>query len=298
VETPSTLLFNRECWFDRLCKRIGIAREHATGDPVFDDAIYVRTPSHDFAERFLADPTRRLAVKSLLELGFTRVELDGTHAYGAWVGFNPTKDDRPELLKETAKQLCLLTVDLPEAASTSSQRGLSADQYKYGLLTFAGMFAVTITFGSRYPALRMAEPLLAGILLFLVAMPAFGWLAAYLLRGRSTSHDDWREVMCAGLVTLPLGCIGLVQGANGLLDFTHLETRVVTIQGKEITKGSKGSVSYQFTFPDGRRPGSPLKFDVYDWEYNAINPGKTKLELVTGRGALGIEWLHSKRVLF
>lgn len=70
---PVSLLLNSENWYDRLSKRMGIARELKTGDVEFDALVYVRTSATHYAESFLAAAKRREAVLSLLTMGFQSV---------------------------------------------------------------------------------------------------------------------------------------------------------------------------------------------------------------------------------
>ena len=75
VSVPTSLAFNVEIWWDRFGKSLGIAREHQTGDAEFDDAIYIRAASAEYAEEYLANPDKRAAILALVRSGFLEVRL-------------------------------------------------------------------------------------------------------------------------------------------------------------------------------------------------------------------------------
>ena len=45
------------------------------------------------------------------------------------------------------------------------------------------------------------------------------------------------------------------------------------------------------------RPGERVNFKVSSGEYGRINPGRSRLHLLTGPGRLGIEWLEKQTVM-
>src|SRR5262245_50655677 len=89
AKSATTVQFTEENWFDRLCKRMGIAQEVQTGDCEFDDAIYVRCPSDGFARQYLENAGRRRAILALRKAGFAWVQLTGSAVEAHWPQFDP-----------------------------------------------------------------------------------------------------------------------------------------------------------------------------------------------------------------
>ncbi len=275
---------------------MGIAREHSTGDEKFDATVYVRCPVEDYAQSYLTDESRRVAVTSILESGFKEVELDGTHAWAAWPGFNPKTDDRSGLITETASSLFRLAESLPESVEIPQRDVDRGKRIQKRLLVLESLFAALVLFRVRYPALRHGEPFLPVLLLSLVTLLPFGWVAAYLLRGESHSHDQWRAVMLCSLVAIPLGCVGMILGVNGLTDWSPLETRVESIVGKRVASKRHGK-SYHVNVTDSGRRQGHLDLRVSRAQYEDVVPGKSRMELTVGRGGLGIEWRKAHKLL-
>lgn len=297
VKAPTTLQFNDENWFDKLCKRFGIAREHQTGEAIFDDSVYIRGPSHDFAEEYLKDPQKREAILRLRRLGFQEVRLTGTHVEAEWKVFDPKTDDRPDLPEDAVDQLRVLAQEVP----ANDPEGCSPTESHQGTLLV--LWAVAISFAFLFVAVFVYMPvhesalIFAGLAVFVVAYPVFGWVAAHSLRGMSTSHDRWAKLMSVGVLLLGLGSGGLVAAINGLADESQPEGRSLVITDKRISTGKRNSKTYYASVPAWDDRGGMVEFRVSSSEYSSIITGKSKLDLTTHRGRLGIEWLKSKRVI-
>ena len=289
---PVSLLLNSENWYDRLSKRMGIARELRTGDAEFDARVYVRTSATHYAASFFETARRREAVLSLLGMGFQSVAFEGGLVTVSWTGFNPETSDRG-LAAVTVGHLRALTTDLPAAADFPLPTFDHGRSMQLMLLVIGGLFAATITLNPKYPPIQKADAIFAGLMLSLALLPAFGWLAAMLLRGRSNSHDQWRVVMLWALGMIPAGCIGSVVGLNGALDHRQPAIRTATIFHKEISRGKKGETYRTFTLKDL----AVESLSASSEEFDAVVPGKSKVELTIGQGRLGIPWLRSHRVL-
>lgn len=295
--TPTTLQFNEENWFDRFCKGVGIAREHQTGDRDFDEAVYVRGPCDGYAEQYLQDDHKRSAIRAIKNEGFRAVRLTGSNVEAVWIGFNPSSDDRPGLTESAAQQLFALADRLPqEDASRPFARRDPHTTRHACLWIFLLALAAMLGFAFYYPPIRTGDLALAGLAIMLFVYPLFGWVAAFLLRGTSIAHDRWVLLMALGLFLIGLGCIGSVAAANALLDPGPLEERIVTISDKRVHQGRRNARSYYVAVPAWDRPGDTIEFQVSATQYSTITPGQSRLDLTTSPGALGIEWLHTKRI--
>ena len=297
--TPTTVKFHRENWFDRFSKSIGIAREHQSGDDEFDAAVYVRCPSHAYAELYLADADRRAAVLAIRNLGFWNVQLTGTQAVAHWPQFDPAKHDHPELVSAAADLLALMAKDVPaedpdNAAARPDRRGWLAF-----LWLFAILYAISIFSLIAFPPLHTSSLVLTAAPVFIGGYVLFGWIAAFVLRGTSTAHDVWAPLVIVGLLFHGLGSIGTTAAINGLADPGPLAERDLTIVDKRshTSSGKNKKTTYYARVSSWEPGGGTLEFEVGLGEYNAIVPGRSKMHLVTGPGRLGFEWLKSQRVM-
>lgn len=296
--TPSTMQFKRETAFDRLGKSLGIAVEHQTQDFEFDDAVYIRTPSENYAERYLADPSRRAAITDLLGLGFTEVRLTGENVEAVWQSFDPAKNDRPSLTYQAALDLFDMANDVPaEDPDEAFLRTTDMRSVWHVLLWLvAGAFAASAIIGFAFPPLRETALFLPALLAFLFVYPVFGFFAALLLGGTSTSHDRWGRLMGICVALIGVGCVGDVAVLNGVGDTGQPTEHLVTVANKRISRGRRSTTHYA-VIPSWDRPGDMLDIRVSSAEYERVIPGRTKVKVTTCPGRLGIEWIKSKEVL-
>ena len=293
--SPTTLAFNVESWWDRVGKSIGIAREYQTGDAKFDAAVYVRSPSEDYAAEYLDDAEKRVAVRALMRLGFPEIKLTGTHLEAVWTGFDPLKSEQPELADGAAEIMTVLAnrlpPDDPELAGSDSAKPLYVFLWILVLL-----FAATGIFSFIYTPIRTSELLLAGLKAFAAEYVGFGVLAALMLRGASISHDRWGLIMFWGFFLIGFGSMGSLAAANALADTFPLEEHIAVVKDRRMNTGKRGS-TYFAIVDDWDNAGDRLEFRVAAHEYNMLAPNRSRLQLHIGPGLFGIEWLHSQQVL-
>ncbi len=295
ARSPVPLRLDPESWFDRLCKWAGLAVEHQTGDRDFDDAVYVRCASPEVARRFLADPARRAAALALLRVGFTSVEFDGGDAVAYWANFDTAAHPHPGPADEAAGHLMRLADGLPgpdpDKVAARGDPGLVNAVF---LWLGAGLYAALFVAAFVAPPVRIAPLLWAALALYVPLYLGFGWVAAWLLRGAATSHDRWAALMCGALFLLAGGSVGAVAAVNSGFDGGAVQGRGGVVTGKRVSGGR--SRSYHASVPawDG---GGVIDFSVSRSEYDNITAGRSRIELTTGPGLLGIEWIRSRRVV-
>jgi hypothetical protein len=298
--TPTTLQFHPENWFDRFSKSIGIAREHHSGDDEFDREVYVRCPSEAYAELILADADRRSAVLALRKLGFHNVQLDGSQAVAHWPQFDPAKHDHPELVSATADLLAVLAKDLPAEDPDDAANRIDRRRGWLVFLWFAViLYAITIVSLGFCPPIHTSELMLTALPTFIGGYIAFGWIAAFLIGGTSTSHDKWGVLMVFALLFHGLGSVGTTAAINGLGDPGPLVQHDLVIVDKRThtSSGKSKKTSYYAKVASWEPAGGTLEFKVGSGEYSQIVPGRSKLHLVVGSGRMGFEWLKSQHVV-
>jgi hypothetical protein len=285
-----------EKWFDKFCKKLGVAVEVQTGDDKFDDECYIRTDSPAFTAAYLADPVKRIAILDLRRFGFLDVTLkDGTLS-ATWSGFDPDKHHRDDLSAEVAARLVLLARDLPaEKPEFAERTGGRRRVWQVVLWVFLAGFALTLLSLIAYSPTHGSDLLLLALPVLLVGWPAFAVLSAWLVRGTSRSHYTWGWLMLGSLFLFPVGSAGAVSLLNGVLDVSNGTTHDAVINEKYTTR-SKGKTKYHVRVQSWRDAGDTESFQVGFNEFQAVTPNKSKVVVVTRSGGLGIEWIESKRV--
>jgi hypothetical protein len=297
VQAPTTLQFNMETRFDRFAKRIGLAREHQTGDEDFDAAVYIRGPSLGFAELYLEAPEKRAAVLGLLAAGFNEVRVTDSAIEALWNKFNPLKDDTPELIEDTARNVMILAdqvpADDPDDAASRTDWGR---RWTILLWVLAVAWAAALTFVFVYEPVRFGDLLLPALNVLTVAYSIFVVTAAFLLKGTSISHDRWGPLAGFGLVLAAVGSVGVVAGCNALADDNLPVEQRALVLNKHLNSGRHGT-SYHATVVDWARPGQTINFKVSSGEYHALVPNRSHLLVTTSPGKFGIEWVKQVRIV-
>jgi len=292
--TPTTVHFTAEKWLDRLGKFLRIARETQTGDPAFDDAVYVRAPSEEYASQYLADPDKRVGVALLLKSGFGDIRLTGDTIEAAWNSFDPVKNDRDGLAEEAAGALRVLASRLP----------VVADDFRtptdFSFIAYVALWVVTGFFAATAIALFLYPPIRGGDL-FRAGLGAFAWeflvlavFAGALLRGTSVSHDRWFLLVGIGFFLIGLGSFGSLAAGNALLDTAPHEERVAPIINKRLSRSNRGGTTYYAIVQSWDKPGETVEFSVSSNDYNQIAPGRSRMLLAIGPGRFGVPWVKSQ----
>ncbi len=295
VRAPTTLTFNVEIWWDRFGKLIGIAREHQTGDAEFDDAIYIRAASEEYAEEYLANPDKRAAILALVRSGFLEVRQTESNIEAVWMDFDPTKNDRPNLTEDAAEVMNVLVQSMPPNDPAFAVGDRTKPWYVL-LWVLTILFAVSGAFCFIYPPIRIWDLFIMGMAAFVFEFIAFGALAALILRGTSIAHDRWGKLVGFGAILIGLGSVGSLAAVNALGDTAPTDERLVVVTDKRTSSGRRGN-TYYAVVPDWDQPGDQIEFKVSASEYWRLVLGRSKLQLLTGPGRYGIEWLQSQHVL-
>jgi hypothetical protein len=298
ARSPVPIQFNVLNWFDALCKNIGLAREYQTGDRIFDQEVYIRCPSDGFAKRFLSDPSRRRAIDALKKLGFKEVQLSGTHVEAKWLGFEPKDHPGPSLTDRAAEHLFTLAAGIPPQDPDSIGRQINTRLIAYALLWVAVLaYACLFVFVFAYPPVRILPMLAMAAAFGFLAYLAFGWVAAWLLRGESVSHDRWAALMGTSLFLFPLGSIGAINAYNGVADPHPPVIQTATIVHKRFSRNKQGNPNQHYAVIKDWVGNDNLEFMVPTSDYGRIQINQSRLKVTVGPGALGLEWVVDKQVL-
>ena len=296
AEAPGEFHMTPETWFDRACKRFGLAVEIETGDPAFDVECYVRSDTPEFAAAYLADPVKRVAIRDLRRIGFADVILKKDVLTAVWTGFTPQIHDQPDLCADTAARLLILARNLPEQRPEFGNRvGARRRQWQFILWAFLILFALTLLSLFAYPVLSGSELLVRALVILVPGLPMFGYLAAALLRGTSTSHHAWAPLMIGAVFLFPTGSVGSIALLNGFLDQSASAPHDALVVERYTTK-SKNSVNYHVRVASWRDAGQTESFQISSAEFNQVIPNQSHLVVTTHAGLFGVEWVESKRL--
>ncbi|MBK8067137.1 MAG: hypothetical protein IPK27_05805 [Rhodanobacteraceae bacterium] len=285
------LQINRENWFDRFCKSLGIAREFQTGNRPFDDAWYLRGEIDTRLGMQLKQGELRGKIHGLMSAGFTELRHRPGWLQLDWTGFDPGKHTMPGEVEVAA--LAAVGSALPAASNAPIPRQTAAK---------AALWSVVIGYGACF-LLGLAYPPVREWDLWRLVLPAaalsfamFAWTAAFVLRGYSRSHDHWILLAVAGLLCCTIGSRGVLGWWNG-----HEDPSPVGVQQVQVlshwTSRHKNRTTYRVKVPDWKRDGATLSYRVERQEYDQIARGARTFEVRTQAGRLRVEWQHGYRVL-
>lgn len=286
----------REGWFDRLCKKLGLASEVQTGSPAFDDALYLRTDYPEFVQVLFEDARKRDAALAIIQAGFSAVKLDNRKLIAKWNGFHPSQGEPGTLVPDIAEKLYSLREnpppDRPEALRTRSTQTVRLSV----LWTLVGLLFVSLVSFLFYHPMRPSDLFLKSLLFSLPGWFAFAWLSAFLLRGHSRSHYRWAALIGVGFFAFLFGGVGATNLVNGAFDHSAKITRIETITNK-TTSRHKRSTSYSVHFPSKSHPGDTDSIRISAAEFDRVIVNRSQIEVVVSEGALGVEVLHENRLL-
>jgi hypothetical protein len=282
--------------WDRFGKALGIAQEIVTEDAEFDRRCYIRSDTPAFASAYLSDPMKRLAILDLQRLGFPEVHLENGELAIMRTGLNPRRAKSVHLVEEAAVRLVILSRNLPPSDPELLRKvGTRRIVGQWILWLFLLLSALSLIVGIISNPLDERKWIVTSFLLAGVALPLFAVLSALLLRGTSTSHLAWLDLMIGAVFLLPLGSCGTVATVNRVADDAPPQIHQPLIVHKYT--GGRRTTSYYVQCHSWRRPGEMETFAVSASVYAAIVENRSHLEVVTRPGALGIEWLVSWRVI-
>ncbi len=281
--------------FDRLSKRIGLAKEVQTDDPAFDDHCYVSSDQHQFMTEYLGDPLKRLAIRDLLGMGFSKVSMSNGELAATWTGFDPQKHGRPELVEEAAARLVLLSRQLPEVPPEEDHLKRRRRRALWILWPTLIGWGCCLFLVGIWPPLRGGELLWTALPLMAPLYLAFAAFSYMLLSGTSRSHRAWGWLMLAALPAVPAGTLGVTLAVNALADDQPATEHRVPVIRKYTTR-SKNTTNYYVVCPSWRGEGEEERFAVSAREYGLAREGKSWMVVTTRPGALGVEWIVEKRL--
>ena len=292
-------VITREGETERFFKNVGLTREVQTGDEAFDQQCFIDSGTPRFAGECLASPSRRDAVRRLLDLKAVRLVCRDKTLSIVWTG-NTSHTDGIARLKEVAEGLAAVAQDLPQyhgevPVSSVGFEGASLAVLRTPVIAFAVMAAVAGVVGlvitnGRYPPLDPWGLFFFSLKFSVLAFAAFLWFSVSTLAGRSRSHRDFLTVGLIALAGFLLSGYAAAGLMNGMTDTARPDRHTALILNKEIHTG-KNSRSYHLHVR-AWKPGRLVEdLTTNGYIYRQVVCGKDHAQVVTRPGKLGFEWL-------
>lgn len=284
------LQLSRESWFDRLCKSLGIAAEFQIGDRAFDAAWYLRGEVDARVGLALRHGELRDPLRRLMASGFTGLSIEDGQVQVDWTAFDPARDALPG--EGTIGELLAFARELPAGGGAQSARRF-APVIVLWLVVLA--FGTPFLLGTAYPPVRAWDLWRWVLPAALVGWCAFAWIAAFVLRGRSRSHDQWLLLVLAALLSCTLGARGLLGWWNGHADPAPEVLHEVSVSQLWTTR-HKRRTTYRLAIPDWRGSGT-LEYTVPRELHASLREGASRVTVGTRAGRLGVEWETRRRIV-
>jgi hypothetical protein len=236
LKSPAWIRLHRGTWANHLAKRLRVSSEVHTGDPKFDDDVYI-TCDHPAAPPFVAERADlRAAVIAALEAGYKRVQFDGS---AVWMDrtstAGPSETDLAMLaaIHRAAKPL---EAGLPHRfADNFIWHALVLEILVWTILGYA--LAAFLRFYIRFVDIHVFRTAIAlrAIPVALVLLALILFLVYRWMRGTPRGQLLIVESVAVLLVGLPIASIQVVADTNRALDsstptvvtrtFDHCESR-------------------------------------------------------------------------
>jgi hypothetical protein len=289
IESPAPLTLRLETELDRTGKTMRINRETQTGDPEFDEKVYLESEAPDAVVlAALVDPSMRAGVLKCLALGCTSLLLDADGDLSVEVPLASEASTAPDGLSLVLDALCSTAEAVPPLQGKGRYHSLAAKVSPIsvvGALVSVPLFFLVDWLWKPLESDLYWSAALGGIAIWIVTLP----ILFLFLRGRSTSL---RDLLTSGIFLafgLPLGAADALLTLNGLLDTAPAEVHTTRVSSRYRTTG-KYSGNYVLLAP-WHLGGETVKLNVGTL-YDQLGTGQ-EVSVTTRRGFLGWERLTS-----
>lgn len=293
------LQIRRATPLDRVNAMLGLRFDARTGDSAFDSAITIETDvSDDVIAQVLSSAAARAAILEILSTGL-KVRFE-ERTLCAEIESPSTAHMGVSAISPVVTALETLCSAVPRSDPSvfgkrpQPGRAITAAVVVIGLLGAAALAPGTLDDPgvTVRPLPRPIVPLPfmlpgvgAGALAFVLAYLLLRWQ----LKKRNTSTD--LPLVLALFVVLAVLGVGLLDGANRLLDDAPLEIHELKVTGKDTgTSRKSGAVNEWYLMVPSWRPGeTQVELTVDEELHRQTRPGDT-LRITTHPGFFGWEW--------
>lgn len=302
---PTWIRMHRESALDKFFKRIGVANELTTGDPTFDERVYVTCDHPAVATLLAGAPELRAAILAAFAHGCQSVRYDGSMV---WMERMNAVVASPKLLDP------LLALQTASEPLCEEPRRWFADRFLWKALFVEGLIwsiagyalGALLGYGVHNEDFHIwpSAVVWTGLQVALVALAALLGGIWLLMRGSSRGHRVVIESSIVLALGLPIAAIQAVGDSNRALD--EAPARTLSVHASRCQVRTHGTRRKRYSYhalltaeprsaPDAPdAPAMPADIEVSPELCGAIKPG-SELELELGPGRWGIPWYRRIR---
>ena len=303
-------LLKPESGFDRFCKRIGLVKEYQTGNPAFDEAVYIVADDPDTRREIATSPALMEAALALFAAaGKEYAFIQGLrHQRGRlWLEVNNNWTASEQDLRKTAR-FCVPKLAAISAALQARQMGLPGKRKAlFGAATelLLAAAAALACVGAVQLCLWMLGYLFLGSVPYTLDQAALltdalslggALLLALLLAGFLLTGKSARAHLVL-LELLLLGGFGAFGTAWAQLRYLNMEfDRTAAVDYEVQTRErrisvSSGGTSHYIEIDDWLKPGQTVEIYVTESLYEQVRAG-APLYIRQRAGRLGYRWVE------
>lgn len=295
----------RETWFDRWCKRVGIASEHQVGSDEFDREIYVISDDPQFCQVLSSKSEMRDHVMLLFRSGaskFCELKEIRYNQEKLWLDYKVKDGFRRETIQKFAEEysprLVLMAAELVKAGQEVKKqrrdpfliKSILLLSISSGMLINGFLQFMRINLSELPLTLEVGELIGHAIGLGLVIVALLIVATIYLLGRSSRTHLVLLEIILAGSLGAFVTSAAELRDLNMELDRGEAAHHVVKALGKHISKGRK-STSYYLHVEDWTGRERSLRLSVGSGLYGRVAVGDA-IEIVEKPGYFGYRWME------
>ncbi|MCK4303053.1 MAG: hypothetical protein KAY24_02310 [Candidatus Eisenbacteria sp.] len=294
---PVTMTIRRRTAFDAFATRVGLVEAVQTGDPAFDEKLFVESENRDFASRYLMDASRRLDISSIFagSIDCILFRPEGVDLHVPSLALQKLEPSGVENVLNRALSLIRMIPDLGTTGSVpqkhiSTRKLLVILALGPALLAQAGMFMIMQGMTKYSPLESIVGSAVMFALPFALAGTVILCAGAFrIFRKRSDAHILFMVVAVCALLTLMINGVGYYVFTNGYLDDSLEETHMAAVLGKEMRRHDK-SADHLLVISSWHGIGSHRTLEVNRRFYEDIQKGD-QIAITTKAGYQHVEWL-------
>jgi len=293
-KSPAWIRLHPGTWANHLAKRLRVSSEIHTGDPKFDDDIYI-TCDHPAAPPFFAQrPELRAAVIAALEARYKHIQFDGSALWMARTSTTGPSETDLAMLEAIHRAARPLEAGLPRRfADSFIWHALVLETLIWAIFAYA--LAAFLRFYIRFVDIHVFRTAIAlrGIPVALVLLALLLFLVHRWMRGTPRGQLLIVETVAVLFVGLPIASIQVVADTNRGLDTSEPTTVTRTFDRCETREHRRERAiwySHHVWLRDAHgEPALPDNIRVPDDVCAAGRPGDSVV-ITLGEGRWGVPY--------
>lgn len=311
IASDISISFRKESWLTRFFKSLGFCNEFCTGDPEFDNKVFIYSGDRQNVKKLVehkvlrdlivsilyntrrsevivrndefVEPNKHIVTSLNIREGAIWVTLTGKHLK------NFDSMDGANLARLLDQFEPYLKGEISPETETNYLNYKSFLGYQVGLAIACFSF-IFFMIGDGAKMISYENMWLYGITSAILVASVFLYMVYAYCRRSPFLHLILRDFILYGFICTFVASIFLMREFNIGLDTAVPETKSVQVLQKYRHHGSKSN-TYHVTIADWRNPGASLSYQVGYRYYNTVNEGD-EIKINIHAGALGDPWLE------